>query len=323
VQQGRRRDATCSAGETPALHLAVVHVHLEVNLSNLEINLKKLEIYLENLEVNLKNLEINLENLEINLENLEINLENLEINLKNLEINLENLEVNLKNLEINLEKLEINLQNPEINLESFSAPAKLERAVVVVRALAGGFGDARGGAAVGGDDLLEVSDFARAIGRAETGGVANADPPAGRAELLVGAGAEVLELPVQRGAAAEELVDVVAVEGAVQRRQVDLRGVSPQLAHQVARIAPRHAGDGEIERHQILELAPARHQDAVGLGGHGRGERSDRTRQHRLAETVPDELQVRANHRAFHAATDQRLAADMGNRRRHISALRE
>src|SRR5205809_7574066 len=113
-----------------------------------------------------------------------------------------------------------------------STPAQFERAVIVARALAGGFDDARGGAAMDGDDLLEVSRFAGAIGRAEACGVANADSRARRAESLVNAVAEILKLAMQVRTAPEELVDVVAVEGAIERRKVDLCGVTAQLAHE-------------------------------------------------------------------------------------------
>src|SRR5687767_7550104 len=116
-------------------------------------------------------------------------------------------------------------------------PAKLERAPIVAGALTGRLRDARRRAAVRLDDLLQISDFAVAVGGAEADGVANADSAVTFPDMLVLARAEVLKLTVQHGAVAEELVNVVAMKGAIDRGQIDLRRVTTELAHQLPLIA--------------------------------------------------------------------------------------
>jgi hypothetical protein len=170
------------------------------------------------------------------------------------------------------------------------------------------------------DHLLQIPRFAAAVGGAEADGVENADPAATLADVYVLARPEVLKLPVQRGAVAEELVNVIAMKGAVDRRQIDLRGVTTQLVHQLPLIATGHARDGAVEEDEALERTPRPGQYSLHLSGHRGGQRRQHSRHGRLAEPIADKLQMRANHRALDPSTSQRLAADIRDRR-HASTF--
>src|SRR5688572_25249555 len=123
-------------------------------------------------------------------------------------------------------------------------PLQLERAENVAGALARGLRDARRGSAVHLDDLLQISRFALAVDGTEAGGVADPDPSMSGIDLLVLHDPEILELLVERGTAAEEVVNVLPAKGAVDRREVDLCGAAPQLAHQRTLLLMADAGDG-------------------------------------------------------------------------------